>query len=218
MDAFRSVAVILTLALMSVSVTGADLEKAAPLTDAEWEKVRQHVDLLDKISFVPSLLPVIMKHRDALELSDSQKAAFREWRKQNYRHMVDVMNAIIERRITLSRGALDSGVNNEDLQGQQQAILELQQELLQFHHNWIQCLIQSFRVLKCFIQGYLVGLTKNSPFRDYGVDKASRGYVKCGMEDINSKGCHSPLPNDRNLIRIPILNGNISAAFKVQIN
>lgn len=144
MDAFRNAALMITLALMSVLASGADLGKADPLTDAEWEKVREHVDLLDKISFVPSLLPVIMKHRDALELSDNQTVRFRGWRKQNYQRMVYVMNEIIQRRITLSKGALDPGVRNEELQKQQQAILQLQQELLQIRLSCRELLMNTF--------------------------------------------------------------------------
>ena len=69
---------------------------ASPLTDSQWDMVRDRVGLLDKIAYLPSLLPVIMKHRDKLELTDEQIAAFRQWRKLHYQDMVDLMNKIIQ--------------------------------------------------------------------------------------------------------------------------
>lgn len=135
---------IVIFALASFAATAADLKQSAPLTDVEWEKAREHVGLLDKISFVPSLLPIIMKHREALELTKLQKAAFRAWRKQNYQRMVDVMNEIIERRIALSKGALDPAVGNEDLSREQRAILQLQQQLLAIRLSCRALVIRTF--------------------------------------------------------------------------
>jgi hypothetical protein len=54
------------------------------LTESQWDVVRERVGLLDKIAYLPSLLPVIMKHRDTLALTDEQIAAFRQWRKLHY--------------------------------------------------------------------------------------------------------------------------------------
>ena len=130
MGIFQKLSLIVILTAASFVTGAADLSQSAPLSDADWDRVREHVGLLDKVSFLPSLLPVIMKHRDALELSGDQKAAFRGWRKQHYQRMVDVMNEIIERRIVLSKGALDPVVGNEELVREQKAILKLQEELL----------------------------------------------------------------------------------------
>jgi len=116
--------------LWGVAASAADLTQPSPLTDIEWDKVREHVGLLDTVSFFPSLLPVIMKNRDALELTDEQKGVFRGWRKQNYQRMVGLMNEIIELRIAFSKRALDSAVENAELIHEQKMILQLQEELL----------------------------------------------------------------------------------------
>lgn len=144
MDSLKKSVVIFAFWLTSFFASAADLKQAAPLTDAQWEKLGEHVSLLDKISFVPSLLPVIMKHRDALELSDEQTAAFRDWRKQHYQRMVDVMNEIIERRIVLSKGALDPAVVNKDLVREQRQILQLQQELLAIRLSCRELVMKTF--------------------------------------------------------------------------
>ena len=116
--------------LWCVATSAADLTQPSPLTDAEWDNVREHVVLLDSVSFFPSLLPVIMKNRDALELTNEQKQIFRGWRKQNYRRMVGFMNEIIELRIAFSKRTLDSAVGNAELIHEQKVILQLQEELL----------------------------------------------------------------------------------------
>jgi len=122
----------LMIVFMAVAFTASavDLTQPAPLSDAEWDEVQKHVGLLKKIAYFPSLLPVVMKHRDGLELTDDQKRAFRGWRKQNYQRMVDLMNEIIERRIAFSTSALDPAVGNAELIHNQKVILQLQQDLL----------------------------------------------------------------------------------------
>jgi hypothetical protein len=122
----------------------ADLARPSPLTDSQWEMVRQHVDLLDKIAYLPSLLPVIMKHRDTLELSDGQVAAFRQWRQQHYDHMVDLMNEIIQRRIALSRAALEVDTNADQILASQKAIFLLQEELLRTRLSCRELIVGTF--------------------------------------------------------------------------
>jgi hypothetical protein len=127
---FQNSSLIIISMVVTFGASTADLTQPSPLTDAEWSKVQEHVGLLDKISFFPALLPVIMKNREALELTDHQKRAFRGWRKQNYQRMVDSMNEIIERRIAFSKSALDPAVADAELIQEQKMILQLQEELL----------------------------------------------------------------------------------------
>lgn len=146
MDTVNNWSLIAVLSVISCVAPAADLTQSAPLTTPEWDRIREHVALLDKISFVPSLLPVIMKHQDALDLSEVQKKAFRTWRKSNYQRMVELMNEIIERRILLSKGALDPALANKDLVREQQQILQLQQELLRVRLSCRKLVMSSFSV------------------------------------------------------------------------
>lgn len=102
----------------------------SPLSDAQWAVLQERIALLDKIAYIPSLLPVVMRHRDSLDLSDEQVEAFREWRRTSYPEMVELMNAIIAGRIDLSEAALDGGVSSEAMLARQQAIFVLQERLL----------------------------------------------------------------------------------------
>jgi hypothetical protein len=135
---------VIVFTMASFLASAADLSQPNPLSDSEWDKVREHVELLDKISFIPSLLPVIMKHQDTLNLSDDQRAAFRGWRKQNYQKMVDLMNEIIGQRIALSKAALDPSADSNQLIRQQEAILQLQEELLRVRLSCRELVLTTF--------------------------------------------------------------------------
>ena len=105
-------------------------ESGQDLTDEEWLTVKGKIELLDNLNYLPTLLPTIMRHRDALELTDEQIAAFRNWRKQNYGNMVNVMNRIIEKRVEFKKVAFIPGTTDEELRVLQNEILSLQKQLL----------------------------------------------------------------------------------------
>ena len=77
-----------------------------PLTADDWKEVMDKVVLLENSGLMPTLLPVIMRNQDTLELTDEQINAFRAWRKKNYTHMVNVMNEIIEKSVQFRVAAL----------------------------------------------------------------------------------------------------------------
>ena len=100
--------------------------------------------MLDKIAYLPSLLPVIMKHRDTLELTDEQIAAFRQWRKLHYQDMVDLMNEIIQSRITLSKASLEVGLSSDNILAKQQEIFRLQERLLRIRLSCRNLIVETF--------------------------------------------------------------------------
>ena len=146
MDLHRySDALVLAAFLVAASAASAEkLSQPAPLSNSQWEDIRQQVVLLDKIAYLPSLLPVVMTNRDALELSDAQVAAFRQWRKLHYREMVDLMNEIIQRRITLSKTTLDDRVSQDDMLAQQKEIFSLQEDLLRLRLSCRELIVSTF--------------------------------------------------------------------------
>lgn len=128
----------------SLTVWAADLSQPAPLSDPQWDKVYVQLNLLDKVAYFPSLLPVIMKHRGALGLSYRQIKALRLWRKENYQEMVDLMNQIIEHRIELSKGSLNAKLTNEQILAKQQEIFELQEQVLRIRLSCRQIVVSTF--------------------------------------------------------------------------
>jgi hypothetical protein len=93
-----------------------------PLSEQDWKEVMEKVVLLEDSGLMPTLLPVIMRNRDALQLTEEQISAFQAWRKKNYTHMVNIMNLIIEK--------LSPGISADQLLALQSGIQELQRELL----------------------------------------------------------------------------------------
>ena len=83
-----------------------------PLTADDWKGVMDKVVLLEDSGLMPTLLPVIMRNQDTLELTGEQVNAFRAWRKKNYTHMVNVMNEIIEKSVQFRVAALSPHVNH----------------------------------------------------------------------------------------------------------
>jgi hypothetical protein len=105
-------------------------ENGHDFSDKEWSSINSKLELLDKLNYLPTLLPTIMRHRDALELTNQQIKALRHWRKQNYENMVGVMNAIIEKRIDFKKAAFNTETTENDLRKMQNDILALQKKLL----------------------------------------------------------------------------------------
>jgi hypothetical protein len=126
----KVITVLLTLICLYATPLWPAHESDHDLSSEEWAKIKGKLELLDNLNYLPTLLPTIMRHRDALELTDEQVAAFRNWRKQNYGNMVDVMNAIIEKRVEFKKVAFNPGTTDVELREMQSHILALQQQLL----------------------------------------------------------------------------------------
>jgi len=101
-----------------------------PLSADDWKEVMDKVVLLESSGLMPTLLPVIMRNQDTLELTDEQINAFRAWRKKNYTHMVNVMNEIIEKSVQFRVAALSPHITSDDLYVLQSEIQDLQRQLL----------------------------------------------------------------------------------------
>ena len=133
-----------TALFLCATVSATDLSQVAPLSDRQWDSIHSKVNLLDKVAYFPSLLPVIMKHRDALGLSYQQAKTLRLWRKENYQNMVNLMNQIIEQRIELSKGSLNAKLTNEQILDKQKEIFELQEQVLRIRLSCRKIVVSTF--------------------------------------------------------------------------
>jgi hypothetical protein len=115
-----------------------------PLTNNDWKEIMDKVVLLEDSGLMPTLLPVIMRNRDALELTAEQLNAFRAWRKKNYTHMVNVMNEIIEKSVQFRVAALSPYVSSDHLYVLQSDIQELQRQLLKIKLSCRELVTTSF--------------------------------------------------------------------------
>ncbi len=119
-------------------------ESGHDLSDEEWETIKNNVELIDKLNYMPTLLPTIMKNRDVLQLTEEQIRSFRSWRKQYYGYMVRVMNELIEKRIEFKKAALDLDTTSEYLHLLQNNIFKQQKELLEIKLSCRQMLVDTF--------------------------------------------------------------------------
>lgn len=100
--------------------------------------------MLEGAGLMPTLLPVIMSNRDALQLTDEQVNAFRAWRKKNYTNMVNVMNKIIEKMVEFRVESLSPSITADQLLAFQSEIQELQVQLLKLKLSCRELVMTSF--------------------------------------------------------------------------
>jgi len=115
-----------------------------PLTADDWKEVMDKVVLLESSGLMPTLLPVIMRNQDTLELTEDQINAFRAWRKKNYNHMVNVMNEIIDKSVQFRVAALSPRITSDELYVLQSEIQDLQRQLLKIKLSCRELVTTSF--------------------------------------------------------------------------
>lgn len=115
-----------------------------PLSNEEWEQVEKNLTLIDSLNYIPTLLPVIMRNQDTLQLTQEQLDHFREWRKENYVPMVNTMNEIIKARIDIKKASLNANVSAEELQAMQDEAHALQKKLMSIKLSCRTMLVKSF--------------------------------------------------------------------------
>ena len=140
----KTLAIILIVNCLFVEPLWAMHESDHNLSDEEWSIVMGRLELLDSVNYMPTLLPTIMRHRDVLELTKQQINSFRNWRKQHYGNMVEVMNTIINKRIDFKKASLNPKTSDEELIEMQNDILNLHKKLLQIKLSCRKMLVDTF--------------------------------------------------------------------------
>jgi hypothetical protein len=115
-----------------------------PLSPEDWKEVMEKVVLLENSGLMPTLLPVIMRNQDTLQLSDEQLDLFRTWRKKNYTNMVNIMNEIIEKMFEFRVESLSPDVTADQLLAFQSEIQELQRQLLKIKLSCREIIMTTF--------------------------------------------------------------------------
>jgi hypothetical protein len=115
-----------------------------PMSDEDWKEVSKEVNLLEPSGLMPMLMPTIMLNRDALQLTDEQVNTFRAWRKNNYAHMVNIMNEIIGKMVQFRSESLSPDVSDQHLLASQSEIQDLQHKLLKIKLSCRQLIMTTF--------------------------------------------------------------------------
>ena len=105
---------------------------AASLMDQNELDIYSSIVKLDKINYLPSLLPVIFKHKDFIGLTEEQLEKLEHWRTENREDMLSAMEQIAQKRIEIKQAALSPNVSSARLQQMQNEIFRLQREVLDY--------------------------------------------------------------------------------------
>jgi hypothetical protein len=115
-----------------------------PLTADDWKEVMDKVVLLEDSGLMPTLLPVILRNQDTIELTDEQLGLFRAWRKKNYTNMVNIMNEIIEKMVEFRVASLSPDITGAQLLASQAEIQGLQRQLLKMKLSCREIIVTTF--------------------------------------------------------------------------
>jgi hypothetical protein len=102
------------------------------------------LELLDRISYHPSLLPIIMQNRDFLELTPDQLKRLTEWRKKNAPAMLEKMEEVAKGRIDFVERSLNPKTSEAELVREQHHLFKLQEEVLSYKLSCRQNILQTF--------------------------------------------------------------------------
>lgn len=122
------------------------LASAPLIADDENEqfKIGTYVSKLDKISYLPNLLPVIMENSDVIELSDKQIEALLVWRESNRLDVISAMNDVVKKRIAIKEAALSPDTSSARLIQMQNEAFRVQREILEYKLSCRELVIDTF--------------------------------------------------------------------------
>ena len=117
---------------------------AISATQTDTGELDKKLELLDKISYHPSLLPIIMQNKDFLELTPDQLRRLTEWRKQNAPAMLKKMQEVAKGRVDFVERSLDPKTSEAELVREQHQLFKLQEEVLAYKLSCRHNILQTF--------------------------------------------------------------------------
>lgn len=121
-----------------------DSAVATLASDGQKTEQYQYIEKLDKINFLPSMLPVIIENSDIIELTDKQMRALLEWRKNNRQGAIETMNEIMRKRLEIKEAAFSPNVSSAKLIVMQNDVFRLQRELFEYKLSCRDLVINTF--------------------------------------------------------------------------
>ena len=120
--------IVLTLAFLFLS----HISFAGPALDQKQADIETSIAKLDRINYLPNLLPVILENRDFIGLTDDQVNTLEQWRAHNREPLLETMKLVASKRVELKQAALSPTVSSARLQQMQNEIFRLQREILEY--------------------------------------------------------------------------------------
>ena len=132
----------MTIFLLSLSF----IAVANPDTKQANTELESSIAKLDKINHLPVLLPVILKNRDFIGLTDEQVAELDQWRTENREPMLAAMKAIVQKRVAIREAAISPTVSSARLMQMQNEIFRLQREVLEYKLSCRDHIVNTFNI------------------------------------------------------------------------
>ncbi|MCG6938917.1 MAG: hypothetical protein LJE83_12195 [Gammaproteobacteria bacterium] len=107
-------------------------------------ELEQYVDRLDKVNYLPTLLPIIIENSDVIGLTDEQVGKLLEWRKNNRQDVIAAMNEIVRKRSEIRQAALSLNVSSARIEQMQSEIFRLQRKVLDYKLSCRDTVIKTF--------------------------------------------------------------------------
>ncbi len=118
------------LSLSFLLVTQMSFAGSAP--DQEQFDINSSIEKLDKINYLPNLLPVILNNKDFIGLTEEQIGKLEDWRRENRQPMLAAMKQAAVKRIKIKQAALSPTISSARLQQMQNDIFRLQRQILEY--------------------------------------------------------------------------------------
>jgi hypothetical protein len=102
------------------------------------------IQKLDKINYLPNLLPIIIENKDFIGLTEDQVDNLDAWRKTNREPMLSKMSKIAAKRIEMKQASLSPTVSSSRLIQMQNEIFRLQREVIEHKLSCREHIISTF--------------------------------------------------------------------------
>lgn len=110
----------------------------------ENENIEQYAEKLDKLSFLPGLLPVIIENSNVIGLTDEQLDTLLAWRSSNSDLLIETSNNIARKRVEIKQAAISPNVSSARLIQMQNEIFRLQRAMLEHKLSCRELVINTF--------------------------------------------------------------------------
>ena len=108
------------------------------------DSIELYIEKLDKINFLPGMLPLIIENSDVIELTDEQLNILLAWRKSNSDFLLKTMNNIARKRVEIKQSALSPEISSARLIQMQNKIFRLQRVMLEHKLSCRELVIKTF--------------------------------------------------------------------------
>ena len=112
--------------------------------DRESSDLKLAIQKLDKVNYLPQLMPIIHNNKDFIGLTQKQVDDLDDWRKTNKARMVAAMQEIVRKRIDIKQAALSPTVSSAHIIQMQNSIFRLQREVLEYKLSCREQIVKTF--------------------------------------------------------------------------